>query len=179
MAKYPVNRSETRRERYLKKMVEANQSNFAPVCINFAFEENIAFVIRSAACFGAKEVIVIGALPSNADLKRLSGGTNEYCNIISFENTSLFLDYVRTRNASIVSAELCDEATNVYDFKFNTSPNHMTYLVSGHEQIGVPTEILKHSSPVFIPMPGAGFCLNTSQTSSIMMFEYMRQKNAQ
>ena len=35
--------------------------------------------------------------------------------------------------------------------------------------------ILANSEKIYIPMPGAGFCLNTSQTANIMMYEAVRQ----
>ena len=48
----------------------------------------------------------------------------------------------------------------------------------GNEQSGIPTEILKNSDKVYIPMPGVGFCLNTSQTANIMLYEAVRQYEA-
>lgn len=168
-------RKETRKDRYAAKSATAQTYSYVPVCVNFHCDGNVAFVIRSAACFGAKEVIVIGSLPEPNELRRLSGGMCELIKIRTFSNTHEFLEAARNENAAIVSAELNDEAVNICDFSFDLT--RTTYLVSGHEQIGVPAEILQHSQAVFLPMPGAGFCLNTSQCATVMMYEYVRQAN--
>lgn len=167
-------RTETRAERYAAKQAGAVTHNIAPVCINFMHEENVAFIVRSAACFGAKEVIVIGALPEHSLLKARSGSTNMLLPIKTFANTHKFIDYVRAQDAIIVSSELCDGSENIFDYSF--PKDKMIYLMCGHEEAGVPGEIIAVShSIVHIPMPGPAFCLNTSQCATTMLFEYVRQ----
>jgi len=41
----------------------------------------------------------------------------------------------------------------------------------------VPPEILRKSLPVHVPMPGIGYCLNTSQAANVILYEIMRQKH--
>lgn len=167
-------RTETRAERYAAKKERAVSHNIAPVCINFMHEENVAFVVRSAACFGAKEVIVLGAMPDAALLKARSGSTNTLLPIKAFPNTNVFLDYVRSQDAIIVSAELCDGSQSIYDYEF--PQDKMIYLMCGHEEAGVPSDIILNSeATVHIPMPGQAFCLNTSQCATAMLYEYVRQ----
>lgn len=168
-------RNETRRQRHANKHAVAKTFNFIPVCINFQHEENVAFIIRSAACFGAKAVAVIGALPTDHRLRTLSGTLNNEIEILQFANTNKFLEAVRNEQSFLVSLELTDKAKNIHDFCFPM--NKTVYLLAGHETIGVPAEILHCSDEVvYIPMPGVGHCLNTSQTANIAMFEYMRQR---
>jgi tRNA(Leu) C34 or U34 (ribose-2'-O)-methylase TrmL len=51
--------------------------------------------------------------------------------------------------------------------------------VVGNESTGVPIEILLNSEKIYIPMPGVGFCLNTSQAANIVLYEAVKQyKNA-
>lgn len=167
-------RTETRAERHAAKLAVAQTHNVAPVCINFMYEENVAFVVRSAACFGAKEVCVLGSLPEPNKLKSKSGSTNGLLPIKSFANPSEFLAYAREQNAFIVAAELCEGSVSIYDFEF--PKDKMVYLICGHEELGVPAEILANSDAIVnIPMPGKAFCLNTSQCATALMFEYIRQ----
>ena len=48
-------------------------------------------------------------------------------------------------------------------------------IVTGHETTGVPSVILHKSKPIYIPMPGVGVCLNTSQGANVALYEYNRQ----
>jgi tRNA(Leu) C34 or U34 (ribose-2'-O)-methylase TrmL len=48
-------------------------------------------------------------------------------------------------------------------------------VVVGQEQSGVPVDILVNSEKVCIPMPGAGYCLNTSQAANIFLYEATKQ----
>ena len=43
--------------------------------------------------------------------------------------------------------------------------------------ISIAIEILRNSDKVYIPMPGVGFCLNTSQTANIFLYEAAKQMN--
>lgn len=74
---------------------------------------------------------------------------------------------------NIVSAELGEYATNLEDYKFDfTKP---LCIVLGHEETGVPADILYNSDRVFIEMTGVGYCLNTSQAGNIMLYEAIKQ----
>lgn len=56
-----TNRNETRRERYCKKLDNAKTFPISIATVNFMFDENLGFVVRSAACFGASAVHIIGS----------------------------------------------------------------------------------------------------------------------
>lgn len=169
-------RKETRAERHANKREYITQYNIIPVCINFIHEVNVAFIMRSAACFGAKEVAVIGSVPDYRLLKALSGSTNLDMNIRKFSNPHDFLEHAKSQDAVVVSAELTEGSVSIYDYTF--PKDKLVYLMCGHEQFGVPNEIIAHSDAVVhIPMPGPGFCLNTSQCATTLMFEYIRQMN--
>lgn len=172
-------RSETRKERQGKKT-----ANYMPVSIaliNFGQEANIAFAIRSAACFGVKNVYIIG----NSSIKRetmqdLSGSTLDLVDIKKFNTPLDFVEYARDNKIQLVSMELIDNQPfylDEYEFMFNIIPEHISEncIVVGHETAGVPVEILKNSEVVAIRMPGKGFCLNTSQSANIALYEAARQ----
>ncbi len=166
-------RGETRRERYARKEELAINLPLSLVTINFDIDDNLAFAIRTAACFGVREFYVIGRVPERKHLYAKSGSLSDYYDIRSFRNPSEFLAYSRKNNLHLISAELNDDAVSLYDYKFDFELE--TCIVLGHETTGVPNELIFNSDIVYIPMPGVGFCLNTSQTGTAMVSEYYRQ----
>ncbi|MFM1840045.1 MAG: rRNA ((2251)-2-O)-methyltransferase RlmB [Bacteroidota bacterium] len=172
-------RTKTRRKRYNEKIANGFVTNFPiSLCaINFQCDENLAYLIRTAACFGSENLHVIGSLPNYEELRRKSGTLNHYVNMHQYSTPSQFLDYARQTKMKVISAELDDEAKNIhsYDFVDAVTRHGHICIVVGNETTGVPTEILANSEKIYIPMPGAGFCLNTSQTANIMMYEAVKQ----
>lgn len=166
-------RDETRRERYDRKLQGSIQLPVSFVAINFDFDDNLAFLIRTAACYGARSIYVIGSIPHRKFLNPKSGSLYDYMPIRGFSRPSEFLRFARGNNIHLISAELSDKATSLYDYRFNFDRH--TAIVLGHETTGIPVEIAFNSEHVFIPMPGPGFCLNTSQTGTAMITEYSRQ----
>jgi tRNA G18 (ribose-2'-O)-methylase SpoU len=83
------------------------------------------------------------------------------------------LEYARKNDIHIVSAEITQEAKNIYDYTF--PKNKKVCIVVGNEQTGITADILKHSEVVEIPMPGVGYCLNTAVTAHILLYEYTKQ----
>lgn len=143
------------------------------VAINFRCDENLAFLIRTAACFGASTLYVIGSVPSRKEMFNSSGSLVDFMDLIQFSTPRDFLDYARENKLKLVSAELTDDAVNLYEYEFGRSEH--TAIILGNEATGVPVELLVNSDVVYIPMPGLGFCLNTSQTGTAMISEYARQ----
>ena len=81
------------------------------------------------------------------------------------------------RTIKLVSAEINDEAISIERYKFNFS--RPVCIIVGHESTGIPIELVRNSDSVYIPMPGVGYCLNTSQTGNIMLYEAVKQFEAQ
>ena len=80
---------------------------------------------------------------------------------------------VPTRSAIDSLSGICKDSKPITVHHFNFD-SHVA-LVVGNEQIGIPVEILQNSEVVYIPMPGVGYCLNTSQTANIMLYEATKQ----
>ena len=163
----------TRNELIREEIDKAIQYPVHIAAINFNDDHNLAFLIRAAACFGAKSVMVIGSLPPYRILRQLSVGLCNYISIRQFTSPSEFLAHLSTQQIEAFSIELCTGARPLTDFTF---PKGEICIVTGHETIGVPTEILIRSTPLYIPMPGVGKCLNTSQAANVALFEYVRQQ---
>lgn len=168
-----MKRTETRRQRYEKKLKMAKKMPVSVCMVNFGIDSNVAFMIRTAVCYGAESVMIIGNIPERSSLHSLSGSTSDLIPIIGFSNPHEFLEYCRSNEYNVVSAEICDGSTDLNHFNFDFTKK--TVLVLGSETTGVPGDIILNSNPVFIQMNGPGFCLNTSVTGSIILNEYHRQ----
>jgi len=167
-------RDYTRKNRYdLKKRT----AQYLPVdlcTVNFQFEDNLAFLIRAAACFGVKRIHVIGAAPSKSILNTRSGSLLDYVEVIQYKKPSEFLKFVNTKKMPLIAAEISENSIPIYDVDFSNFSNFC--LVVGNESIGIPTEIFIKSLPVQVPMPGVGYCLNTAQAANVILYEIVRQK---
>ena len=174
----PIQREETRRERYNKKLKDAVIMPVSICVINFRKEANIAYVIRAAACFGAEEVMVIGSTPNRDTMNDLSGSTYDYINLRKFSNTMNFIEHCRENKIRMVAAEPPGEYINsisINDFNFDFS--RKTVLIVGGETSGLTMDVLVRSECVYIDMPGIGHCLNNSQCANILLFEAAKRYN--
>ncbi len=170
-----ANRKVTRRERYDDKKRTANTYPISLCCVNFQHDGNLGFLIRSAACFGAKFLHVIGTVPPRNSLNSLSGTLYDYVKIIQHSTPTAFLSYINSNKIKLISAEICEGSIPIDAYSFNY--NSDVCLVVGNESSGVPIEILLNSERIYIPMPGVGFCLNTSQAANIILYEAVKQYN--
>lgn len=168
-----MRRAETRRQRYEEKSKTAKTMPVSFCAVSFGIDENLALIIRTAACYGAESVMVIGSVPDHAFLRPRSGTTVDYVKVLQFSTPHDFLEHCRERGYNIVSAELCDGATDINNYLFNTDKH--TVIVMGNEYTGVPAEVVHHSDPVYIPMNGPGYSLNVATTGAVFLNEYQRQ----
>ena len=77
-------RDQTRRERYDEKKYNAKSYPISIAAINFMHDGNLGYLIRSAACFGAERLYVIGHVPERSRIKASSGSLTDYVEIIQF-----------------------------------------------------------------------------------------------
>lgn len=166
-------RQKSRIERYNTKIKTAKKLPVHIACINFLFDENFGYLARAAGCFGVNTINIIGAMPNRRVAKKLSGSLVDYLDIKTWKNPSEFLENVRQNKGKIIAAELCDNSSSFNDYSFDFS--YQNYIFVGHETYGVPAEIQHSSELVYIPMPGIGYCLNTSQVANIMLYEAAKQ----
>ena len=166
-------RVHTRRERYDKKLKTAKRYPISLCAINFRVDDNLGYLVRSAACFGAERLYVIGHVPERTHIKASSGSLVDYVEIVQFSRPGEFLEEMQYENIELIAAELVEEARPLSSYHFNFS--RRLCLVVGNEQAGIPTEILRKSKVVYIEMPGVGFCLNTSQAANVLLYEAIKQ----
>tara|TARA_R110000824_G_scaffold32156_6_gene104015 strand:+ start:438 stop:1001 length:564 start_codon:yes stop_codon:yes gene_type:complete len=170
-------RDKTRKQRYNEKKPNAKTYPISIATINFMHDGNLGYLIRSAACFGAECVHVIGSVPPKGVLNPPSGTLCDYVDIKQYGTPGTFLEYARQNDYQLIAAEINDEASPINGYRFDFS-RHIC-IVLGHEKSGVPTELIRNSDTVFIPMPGIGFCLNTSQAGNIILYEAVKQYESQ
>ena len=168
-----MTREKTRRQRYDSKKKTAKTFPISIATVNFKHDGNIGYLIRSAACFGADRIHVIGSLPERKILNPLSGSLVDHVDIDKHKDPAAFMSYIRENNIKLISAELCKGSESIESYNFDFS--HPICIVVGHEEAGIPVEILNNSDKVYIPMPGIGFCLNTSQAANIFLYEATMQ----
>jgi len=166
-------RTETRKERYNKKITNSKTYPISLCAINFRIDDNLGYLIRTAACFGASCINVIGSIPERKRIFNSSGSLIDYVKINQFKTPRDFLNKMKETKTKIICAELVQEAKSIYNYNFNFDNN--ICLVVGNETSGIPADILNVAEKVYIPMPGFGFCLNTSQAANIILFEATKQ----
>ena len=163
----------TRRQRYDSKLEIAKKYPISLCAINFRVDDNLGHLVRSAACFGAERLYVVGHVPERSSIKASSGSLIDYIEIIQFSRPSEFLTQMELEGIKVISAELVEGARSLSSYTFDFS--RPVCLVVGNEEIGVPTEILIQSEVLYIPMPGVGYCLNTAQAANILLYEAINQ----
>ena len=168
-------REETRRQRYDSKLKTAKKYPISLCAINFRVDDNLGYLIRSAACFGAERLYVVGHVPERSRIKAASGSLIDYVEIVSFATPRDFVDYAQSEEIQIVAAELVEEARPLASYAFSYA-SHLC-LVVGNEESGIPTEIIQNSQVLYIEMPGVGYCLNTAQAANILLYEATKQYN--
>lgn len=169
-----ITRPQTRRERYQEKSRSAQHSPVHLATVDFIHNSNVAFLARALACFGGAALHVIGHVPPSNELRRLSGSHSRLVDIYQYHTPDELLQMVREEEIHLISLEITDRATSLLDTDFPLDRPVM--FVLGHEETGVPEVILQRSDQVlFVPMPGPGYCLNTSQTGNLILYEYMRR----
>jgi len=168
-----VRREETRKQRYENKLENSEKYPISLCAINFRVDDNLGYLVRSAACFGAERLYVVGHVPERSRVKASSGSLIDYVEIIQFPTPRDFLDYAKSEGIQIVSAELLEGASPLTSYHFDF--RRPIALVVGNEEFGIPPEITFNSDVVYIPMPGVGYCLNTSQAANIMLYEATSQ----
>lgn len=172
MQDFDFNRTKTRKQRIHQKLKAVKTFPISLTTVNFIHDVNLALLIRSAACFGAEEVLVIGSLPPAGFLRGLSGGTSDFLKTKAFPSIQKYLQYIREHQIKLVSLELCESSRNIYEYKFEKT---RTSIVIGNEETGCPTEVLVNSDKVFYPSYGLGFCLNAATVGTAALSEYVRQ----
>jgi 23S rRNA (guanosine2251-2'-O)-methyltransferase len=112
-------------------------------------------------------------VPERSNIKATSGSLIDYVEIVQFSTPSEFVARLQLEGIQIIAGELVEKAESLVTYNFNF--DRPICVVVGNEETGVPAEILQSGDIVQIPMPGVGYCLNTSQAANILLYEAVKQ----
>ncbi len=131
---------------------------------------NEGSLIRTAEAFGISIVFVIGKKKSYSSSK----GLERHMLFKEFKDIEEFIIYCKTNNHRIVSIENGVGASKIDEVIYPINP----VFVTGHEDTGVPADILKNSSRIVnIPQSNSyGRCLNTTVASSIVINDWFKSR---
>ena len=150
------------------------KNNLIVILENLRSAFNVGSIIRSAECFGIKEVIATGITPKITDKKviKTAKGTDKNIDFSYDEDIVKVIKRLKENNYTVIGAETGDGSMNLIDYKFETK----TAVIFGNEEIGLTQSAIELcDTMVEIDMKGLKNSLNVSNAASIFMFEYNRQ----
>ena len=135
---------------------------------------NMGTIIRTADSANINQIIINKTTvdPYSPKVIRSTMGAIYRTNIIEVEDLKATLKEMKLKGFQIITTDL--KATqSIYDINYTNK----TIVVIGNEANGVSQEILQTADKkVIIPMLGKTESLNASIATSIMIYEYVRQK---
>lgn len=144
--------------------LDTKRSELVVVCENFAYDFNIATVVRNSNAFLCKCVWIVGRKRFD---RRGTCGTHKYEHIHHAENVDeVFSCYERYR---VVAIDNVEEAQPITDYKWWDK----SIIVLGQEQIGLSNNSLTRADDiVYIPQVGSTRSINVGSASAIAMYDY-------
>lgn len=138
--------------------------------------QNVGAILRSAAAFGARGVIVQDrhAPPLAGALAKAAAGALEQTPVLRAVNLARTLDQLADMGWRAVG--LAGEGDTALDAAFDGGP---TVLVMGSEGEGLRRLVAEHCEVLArIPMPGGFESLNVSNAAAIALYESVRVTNS-
>lgn len=156
-------------EEILKDLAD-RRHNFSVLLCNLKHDVNIGNVVRTHATFLGRDIILYGHKRYN---RVPAVGTYAYTIFkhIKFveEIAPIFADYDEVIGCDYIPGK----SVSVWDGEFDY--NKRTLLCFGHENDGLPEELLQHCHRfLHIPMFGVTRSLNVAASAAILMNEYVR-----
>lgn len=137
------------------------------VAENFAYDFNIATVVRNANAFNARSVHIVGRKRWD---KRGAVGTYNYTPVHHHEDPEVFYAGLRSRGFLIVAIDNVPGSHELQGFDWG-SPRPLA-LIFGQESIGVSNISLAHADAVLrIEQYGSVRSLNVGVTSGIVIHQ--------
>jgi len=138
---------------------------------HLAIKNNEAAIIRTAEAFGINNVYVIG---KKQESYKAAEGCERHVNFFEFKNWDDFIGYARQNNHSIVSIENIGRSKEISEVeRYPVNP----IFITGHENTGIPEEVLYASSLCLKIEQGMGYanCLNTSTAMGIVLHDFFKK----
>lgn len=141
---------------------------FSAAAISLHTDKNLHIILRNLACFAGKEFFIIGA---DTWTKGATNGLEEFIKIRYFKDETLFFQYIKNTNYSLIAIEQSDKSIMISDVK--KYPKNPLFIF-GNESFGLGDNILLNSNLIIeIPNPGWHPCLNVGVSSGIVFYDFM------
>jgi RNA methyltransferase, TrmH family len=159
-----------RRRRPLEDVLRAPGPGWLVALADVGNPHNLGAILRTAAHFGARAVLVAGSAPSPAAFRTAQGGA-EHVEILTGEDLAPALEMCRKRDFT-VCATSSHEGTLLYA---RPLPERAVVLF-GSEGEGVPRALLRQADVTLrIPGTGAVESLNVASSAAVILAELWRQ----
>jgi tRNA G18 (ribose-2'-O)-methylase SpoU len=144
--------------------LDTRRSELVIVCENFAYDFNIATVVRNCNAFLPKCIWVVGRKRFD---RRGTCGTHKYEHIHHAESVDEVLG--AHPDHWIVAIDNVDGARPIRDYKWPEK----TIMIFGQESIGVSNNALARAGDVvYIPQIGSTRSINVGTASGIALYDY-------
>lgn len=144
--------------------LDTKRSELVVVCENFAYDFNIATVIRNSNAFLSKCVWIVGRKRYD---RRGTCGTHKYEHIYHAETIDEVLS--NYKNYRVVAIDNVESASPINEYRWYDK----TVMILGQESIGVSNCALARAGDIlYIPQIGSTRSINVGTASGIAMYDY-------
>ena len=144
--------------------LDKKRTELVVVCENFAYDFNIATVVRNSNAFLCESVWVVGRKRFD---RRGTCGTHKYEHIHHAVDLNDVLSHYRRHR--IVAIDNVEKAQSIVDYKWRDK----SIIILGQEQIGISNSSLARADDiVYIPQIGSTRSINVGSASAIAMYDY-------
>ena len=149
--------------------LDQKRSELVVVCENFAYDFNIATVVRNSNAFLTKCVWIVGRKKFD---RRGTCGTHKYEHIHNAESIEEVLaHYDRHR---VVAIDNVESASPINEYRWH----RRSVVIFGQEQIGLSNNSLARADDViYIPQVGSTRSINVGSASAISMYDYSAKEH--
>ncbi|NOR44497.1 MAG: hypothetical protein GQ534_02840 [Candidatus Delongbacteria bacterium] len=153
---------------------QVKKTDLVIVLENLRSAFNVGSIIRSAECFGIKEIITTGITPQITDKKVIKTAKDTGKNVcFSFREDILeVIQELKDHEYTVIGAETGEGSISLSKYQFQSK----TAVIFGNEEIGLTQKAVNLCDDIVeIEMKGLKNSLNVSNAASIFLFEYNRQ----
>lgn len=144
--------------------LDTKRSQLVVVCENFAYDFNIATVVRNSNAFLAGCVWIVGRKRFD---RRGTCGTHKYEHIHHAASIEEVLSHYE--DYRVVAIDNVESASPINEYRWRDK----SIIILGQEQIGVSNMSLAQADDiVYIPQVGSTRSINVGSASAIAMYDY-------
>ena len=155
---------------------EQNEDPFVIILDGIEDPHNLGAIIRTAETAGAHGVIIPKrrAVGVNSTVNKSSAGAVEYMKVARVNNITETMNYLKEKGLWIIGTDMDTDK-----YYYNQNMTGPIAIVIGSEGFGM-SRLVKENCDILvkIPMNGKITSLNASVSAGIVMYEVVKQKNA-